>query len=129
GYESRSHRCRVARPIGGSATLPNKLFTAVIAVAATLGFATALATTTAPPVVRVRPMLGPRVHVSPTRQPPTTDECERASGIACYSPDQIRQAYDLNALYARQQDGTGRTIAVIDPFGSPSIRSDLEAFD
>ena len=61
--------------------------------------------------------------------PPTTAQCERAYRIACYEPGQIRQAYSLPALYRRGINGSGATIVVVDPFGSPTIKHDLGVFD
>ena len=53
----------------------------------------------------------------------------KALGIACYSPLQVERAYDLPPLYARGLDGRGRTIVIVDPFGSPTLRHDLRVFD
>ena len=61
--------------------------------------------------------------------PPTSAECVRALGVACYSPLQVERAYALPPLYARGFDGHGRTIVIVDPFGSPTIRRDLATFD
>src|SRR3984885_14218987 len=61
--------------------------------------------------------------------PPTSAECMKKSGLACYSPLQVERAYDLPPLYAEGFDGTGRTIVIVDPFGSPTIRHDLAVFD
>ena len=61
--------------------------------------------------------------------PPTTADCEKAYKVACYQPAQIRQAYDLPALYASGVTGRGTTIVVVDSFGSPTIRNDLTVFD
>jgi subtilase family serine protease len=61
--------------------------------------------------------------------PPTSAECMKALGIACYSPRQVERAYDLLPLYARGLDGTDRTIVIVDPFGSPTLRHDLRVFD
>jgi len=61
--------------------------------------------------------------------PPTTAECEQSQSIACYTPDQVRTAYQLPALYARGITGKGVTIVIEDSFGSPTIKSDLAAFD
>jgi subtilase family serine protease len=60
---------------------------------------------------------------------PTSAWCIRAFGINCYSPRQLQQAYDLPPLYARGLDGQGRTIVVVDAYGSPTIRHDLQVFD
>jgi subtilase family serine protease len=62
-------------------------------------------------------------------QPPTTAECEADFGIACYQAYQIQKAYDLDPLLDRGITGRGETIVIVDAFGSPSIRSDLRAFD
>ncbi len=61
--------------------------------------------------------------------PPTTAECKKSDGIACYQPGQLRSAYHLPALYAKGITGKGVTIAIVDPFGSPTIKSDLATFD
>jgi hypothetical protein len=62
-------------------------------------------------------------------QPPTTAECEADFGIACYQPFQLQRAYDLAPLFSRGIEGQGETIVIVDAFGSPSIASDLQAFD
>ncbi len=62
-------------------------------------------------------------------QPPTTAECESAFHVACYEPGQIQQAYNLPALYSRGVNGHGATIVVVDSFGSPTIKNDLNFFD
>jgi subtilase family serine protease len=61
--------------------------------------------------------------------PPTTADCEANSGIACYSPQQFETAYDMNKLYAAGDAGQGRTIVLVDSFGSPTIKADLASFD
>jgi subtilase family serine protease len=62
-------------------------------------------------------------------QPPTTAQCEADFGIACYGPPQFQQAYDMNPLYHDGLDGQGKTIVIVDAFGSPTIQSDLATFD
>ena len=66
---------------------------------------------------------------APTAAPPTTAGCQTANGLACYDPDQVRDAYNLPALYARGATGKGETIMIVDAFGSPTIKADLAAFD
>ncbi len=61
--------------------------------------------------------------------PPALAWCRQKYGLACYTPRQMQLAYDLSPLYARGLDGRGRTIAIVDSFGSPTIRHDLEVFD
>jgi subtilase family serine protease len=51
------------------------------------------------------------------------------SSAGCgYTPENIRAAYNLNALYAEHFDGSGQTIVIIDWCGSPTITSDANAF-
>jgi subtilase family serine protease len=45
------------------------------------------------------------------------------------SPAQARAAYDLAPLLRAGIDGKGQTIAVVDPFGSPTIAHDVAIFD
>jgi subtilase family serine protease len=66
---------------------------------------------------------------SPSASPPTTAQCEAALGIACYSPVQVRAAYNVAPLYARGITGKGSTILIVDSYGSPTIAADLHAFD
>jgi len=61
--------------------------------------------------------------------PPTTADCEAAAHLACYAPFQLQRAYDLKPLFNNGLDGTGSTIAIVDSFGSPTIRHDLNKFD
>ena len=61
--------------------------------------------------------------------PPSTAQCRSRAHLACYAPFQLQRAYDLNSLYGQNLNGTGETIAVIDSFGSPTIRRDLARFN
>ena len=61
--------------------------------------------------------------------PPTAADCEKLYKVACYQPNQVQRAYGLPSLYARGVTGRGRTIVIVDSFGSPTIRPDLAAFD
>ena len=58
-------------------------------------------------------------------QLPTTAECIAAVGLACYTPAQIRTAYNIPA----SATGAGQTIVIVDAYGSPTIRTDLQIFD
>lgn len=69
------------------------------------------------------------LNVTATSTTPTTAYCRSAWGITCYTPAQLRQAYDVNPLYRSGHNGRGRTIAIVDSFGSPSIQRDLATFD
>lgn len=77
--------------------------------------------TVRPDILRVGSPSGPG--------PPATAYCERAYGISCYRPAQLRASYHLPAIGARGLTGQGTTIAVVDPYGSPTIARDLATFD
>jgi subtilase family serine protease len=62
-------------------------------------------------------------------QPPTTAQCEKDFGIACYQAFQLQKAYNLAPLFGNGIEGQGQTIVIVDAFGSPSIASDLKTFD
>ena len=58
------------------------------------------------------------------------DRSKNANGrVACYAPATIRAAYRLTDLIASGSDGRGRTIVILDAFGSPTAKADLQAFD
>ena len=61
--------------------------------------------------------------------PPTTSDCLALVGVHCYQPAQIQKAYNLGPLFASGIDGRGRTIVIVDAFGSPTIQHDLQVFD
>jgi subtilase family serine protease len=47
----------------------------------------------------------------------------------CYSPQQIRAAYEIQAALDAGNDGSGRTIVIVDAFDNPYIQTDLDTFD
>jgi subtilase family serine protease len=102
---------------------------------AAVAIAVAAGQTSAAPVAAHRPAVAPRPAVTGHVQaqsrvaPLPTSQCLALIGIHCYSPLQYRAAYDLNPLYAKGITGAGRTIVIVDSFGSPTIQHDLEAFD
>jgi subtilase family serine protease len=61
--------------------------------------------------------------------PPDTAYCQAHFGISCYQPAQFQRAYDMGPLYAQGLDGHGKTIVLVDSFGSPTIQHDLGVFD
>lgn len=96
-------------------------------ITAAVAACTLLSSTAVPAVTAGAAAAGPRPATAAA--PPTSAECVRDLGIACYSPRQLQRAYHLGPLYARGYDGRGRTIVIVDPFGSPTIRRDLGVFD
>lgn len=72
----------------------------------------------------------PQTHpFQPDGSGPNSSDCLRYLRHACYSPEQIHQAFGLNALYRPGYDGTGQTIVIIGAGHSSSIQSDLTHFD
>jgi subtilase family serine protease len=51
--------------------------------------------------------------------------CVSTYGLNCYTPQDIRQAYNVPSNYT----GAGQTIVIVDAYGSPTIRQDLHTFD
>jgi subtilase family serine protease len=77
---------------------------------------------------------GPVLKTKQFPAPQTIAQCQAELGINCYTPVQYRVAYDLNPLYSGQATGrpitgAGKTIVIVDSFGSPTIRADLHTFD
>ncbi|MEY9870992.1 subtilase family serine protease [Streptacidiphilus sp. MAP12-33] len=58
-----------------------------------------------------------------------TSVCLSKIHIRCYTPLQYRKAYNLAPLYKSGVNGKGRTIVIVDSFGSPTIQKDLNTFD
>src|SRR5262249_11095737 len=73
--------------------------------------------------------------VVPLAQPASTARfgCElrpfSGPALFCYGPHAIRKAYGIDKLVNNGLVGKGRTIVILDAFGSPYVRSDLAAFD
>jgi len=104
-----------------------------VAIAGLIGtLALAIGSPAAPlaPAFAVHPMptIGGQT-LADTLTPPTTATCRATFGIPCYQPFQIQKAYDLAPLFGRGIDGRGRTIVIVDAFGSPTIQDDLKTFD
>jgi subtilase family serine protease len=55
--------------------------------------------------------------------------CQLTVPASCYGPDQMRTAYGTQSLLAAGYDGTGKTITIIDAYGSPTLASDVAKFD
>ncbi|HEX3589912.1 MAG TPA: S53 family peptidase [Pseudonocardiaceae bacterium] len=80
-----------------------------------------------PDVVHIHPIT---THAgSATALPLNTAQCEQRFKIACFGPEQLQRAYDLEPLFAAGNDGEGQTIAIVDSYGSPTLAHDLQVFD
>jgi subtilase family serine protease len=110
-------RPRAAVAAAGAAAL-----VAAAAIAAPAGSAAA-----ARPVKAVPAVVGHQL-VRGADHPLTSAQCQAAWGINCYTPAQYRRAYALNPLYRAGVTGKGRTIVIVDAFGSPTIQHDLDVY-
>ncbi|HMC68377.1 MAG TPA: S53 family peptidase [Mycobacteriales bacterium] len=59
--------------------------------------------------------------------PPSQADCN-AVNRRCWAPGPYQAAYNLTPLYAAGNKGQGITVAVVDSFGSQTIRADLNNF-
>jgi subtilase family serine protease len=85
-------------------------------------------TPTATPIISPTPV--PQSHpYTPDGTGPTTQQCKRAIGDPCYSPEQIQQAFSLNALYKLGYDGRGQTIVILGVGNTTTLEADLKHFD
>lgn len=65
--------------------------------------------------------------LSSSTVPPSEAACN-AVGRRCFAPAGMQNSYNISPLYARGFTGKGKTIAVIDSFGSATIANDLNVF-
>jgi subtilase family serine protease len=94
--------------------------------------AAALAGSTAPSARAAAGILPPpSLFATPvsTVTPPDLSTCRQKGRISCYRPQHLQQAYDLPSLYGQGLSGAGRTIVIVDAYGSPTVHKDLQAFD
>jgi subtilase family serine protease len=75
-----------------------------------------------------RPLAVDFEQVSASLAPPTEAQCN-ARGRRCFAPAALENAYNLTALYKAGNQGQGITVAVVDSFGSNTIRADLHNFN
>lgn len=88
---------------------------------------TAQATTTSAPTAT--PTSTSDWVFTPDGTAPTSAQCVNVVAIACYSPEQIQEAFSLNALYKQGFDGKGQTIVIVGAGNTQNIEGDLQAFD
>jgi subtilase family serine protease len=80
-------------------------------------------------VVKPVPAVAGHVDAADLIAPIPTSQCVTQLGIHCYSPLQYYTAYNLNSVYQHGLTGAGRTIVLVDSFGSPTVQHDLDVFD
>jgi subtilase family serine protease len=66
---------------------------------------------------------------TPGPKPLTTAECEAQLQVACYQGWQLQNAYNLKPLFSRGITGRGKTIVLVEAYGSPTVKRDLATYD
>jgi subtilase family serine protease len=74
------------------------------------------------------PLVADYAQITASATPPTAAQCFSA-GRRCFTPQSVRAAYNVGPLHAAGLDGSGRTIAIVDSFGSDTMAHDLHVFD
>src|SRR5260370_24527380 len=76
----------------------------------------------------VNPLISDWLFLGSGTTPPTQTACN-AVGRRCFNPTAMSNAYNYAPLFALGDKGQGKTIAIVDSFGSNTIRGDLAVFD
>jgi subtilase family serine protease len=76
----------------------------------------------------VRPALGDFTQISRSETPPTQAQCASV-GRRCFDPQSFRSAYNLGGLLSGGFDGRGKTIAIVDSYGSDTMAHDLHVYN
>ncbi|MCT9075182.1 S53 family peptidase [Streptomyces fulvoviolaceus] len=119
------HTARSGRGVA-AATSVAALAVAALATAAPAGLgATAPA---AVPHTKAVPAVVGHTLVHDVSSPLSSAQCQAKWQVNCYSPLQYRTAYNLNALYRKGVTGKGRTIVIVDSYGSPTVQHDLDVY-
>jgi subtilase family serine protease len=76
----------------------------------------------------------PEIFLAGAQAPNATFGCQTrpldgSQGARCYQAAQIQNAYNITPLLNAGINGAGRTIVIVDAYGSPTIASDLQTFD
>ncbi|MET7682648.1 S53 family peptidase [Streptomyces sp. NPDC005423] len=119
------HIARTGRGVAASTAVTAALAAAALSTAPAAGVSAA---PVAVPHTKAVPAVAGHVLAHDVATPLTSAQCEAKWGIACYGPLQYRTAYNLNSLYRKGITGKGRTIVIVDSFGSPTIQHDLDVY-
>ena len=114
--------------------MKNKIFGSTLF---TLGLIFALAAALKPPGIAssqtgttaavFQPAVAEWQFLDSSTTPPSEADCF-AVGRRCFTPGAMQNSYNVGPLYAAGLTGRGKTIAVIDSFGSATIANDLNVF-
>src|SRR2546425_6677346 len=76
----------------------------------------------------VNPLISDWQFLASGTTPPSQAACN-AVGRRCFNPTAMHNAYNYASLLAAGNEGQGKTIAIVDSFGSDTIRGDLKVFN
>jgi subtilase family serine protease len=93
-----------------------------------LGPASVTAAMAAPTTPVAQPLISDWQFLSGSTTPPGQAACN-AVGRRCFDPAAMAHSYNYAGLHAAGTEGQGKTIAIVDSFGSDTIRNDLAVFD
>jgi len=100
--------------------------TAVLALGALVALGPGLAP--ASQVATVQPLISEWQFLGAGLLPPSQAACN-AVGRRCFNPAAMANSYNYASLHLEGTTGAGRTIAIIDSFGSDTIANDLKVFN
>ncbi|MFI5978465.1 S8 family serine peptidase [Streptomyces sp. NPDC051452] len=120
------HIARTGRGVAASTAAVTALVAAALATTSQAGVSAAAPA--AVPHTKAVPALAGHVLAHDVAAPLPIAQCQAKWHIACYNPLQYRTAYNLNALYRKGITGKGRTIVIVDSFGSPTVQHDLDVY-
>jgi subtilase family serine protease len=75
-----------------------------------------------------QPAISEWLQLNSSTTPPTQTDCASA-GRRCFTPASMANSYNYASLLAGGNQGQGKTIAVVDSYGSDTIAHDLHVFD
>lgn len=76
----------------------------------------------------IRPLISDVQYLGNSASPPAQAACN-AVGRRCFNPLAMANSYNYRTLHDLGNQGQGKTIAIVDSFGSSTIRQDLGAFN
>ncbi|MER6331887.1 S53 family peptidase [Streptomyces sp. NPDC001034] len=121
------HISRTGRGVAAATTGAAALVAAALATAVPAGV-TAAAAPAAVPHTFAAPAIAGHTLAHDVASPLSIAQCQAKWHINCYTPLQYRTAYNLGSLYRKGITGKGRTIVIVDSFGSPTIQHDLDVY-
>ncbi|CAK7284727.1 S53 family peptidase [Streptomyces misionensis] len=118
------HIARTGRGVAAATATAAALVAAALATAAPAGVAAPAAV----PHTFAAPAVAGHTLAHDVDSPISIAQCQAKWHINCYTPLQYRIAYHLDSLYRKGVTGKGRTIVIVDSFGSPTIQHDLDVY-